>query len=149
MLQQLQVLEKSLTFWWVFAAVHWAAAIHLPLPFSLLETGQPSTAIWFIKNTGVRPGAAPQSWKRSPPADLLFQIIRLHCWSWGVEQTEDGRGSQRENSRLGQILFSETLHRVFLVLEQDTASWKASATQEEAGAKWDVNSLKCICQKSL
>lgn len=59
-------LKDKLDIWWAFVAVHWAAAgaaIHIPLPFSLLQSGQPSTTIRFIKNTGVRPGAAPWCWE--------------------------------------------------------------------------------------
>lgn len=149
MLQQLQVLEKSLTF----------------DGFLLQFTGlQPYTSHCFSP-----------SWRRGSQAQrsglLKTQVSDLElphsagkghvlqtcssrssgCTAGHKEWSRpgDGRGSQRENRRLEQILFSETLHRVFLVLEQHTGSCKASATQEKAGAKWDASALKCICQKSL
>ena len=77
-------LKEKLDIWWAFVAVHWAAAggaVHVPLPFSLLETGQPSTTIWFIKNTSVRPVAAPwcwemfTSWGPAPPDGQVALLV--------------------------------------------------------------------------
>lgn len=149
MLQQLQVLDKSLTFDGVL------------LQFSGLQayTSHCLSPSWRRGSQAQRSGLLKtQVSDLGLPHSAGKGHVLQTCSSRSSDCTagheewsrpEDGRRSQRENSRLGQILFSETLHGVFLVLERDTASCKASPTQEEAGGKWDVSSLKCMCQKSL
>lgn len=118
MLQQLQVLDKSLTFDGVL------------LQFTGL---QPYTS--HCLSPSWRPGSQAQrsgllktqvSDLRLPHSAGKGHVLQT-CSSRSSDCTagheewsrpEDGSGSQRENNRLGQILFSETLHGVFLVLDR-------------------------------
>lgn len=134
-------LKEKLDMWWGFVAAQWAA-VHVPLLSPSWIQGSPAQRSVYRKQRG-------QTW--GCPMVLGNVHVYETCssrWSGCLaaheqwSRAEHGRGSV-------QIELSTALHGVLLVSEQDTGSCRASAIQEEVGTKWDVGSLKSVCQQSL
>lgn len=82
-----------------------------PAPFSLLETGQPGTAGWCIKDTGVRPGAAPRcwemftSWRPALPDDPVALLVMRNGAGLKVGGFTKGKQQFGANSALSDSVW--------------------------------------------